>query len=157
MSTLEEKLTALAQARAAYEARKATLDAAKADWENANRDLLESVAQLKADMNAADEAVRDEALKAYGESLDTKPADGVTIKQYTVIRAEEPAVRAWAMTYMPALLVPDMKAFEQIRRAVLDHKALADVFPVIPGTVVIEPRVTVASNLSQYLSLAVTK
>lgn len=147
---LTAELAALAKARADYEAAKAVLDAQRAAWEAEHQAEIDRVATLKHELAAREESAREAALQRYGETLDTKPVDGVEIKLYDTVTVDPDAATAWARTHMPALLVLDMRAYEKVLREVRSSKLLSGLM-TMPGDVVKTPKATLARDLSMYL------
>lgn len=154
MSTvnLEAKRAALALARQQYEARRAELDAARAAFEADHAELIAEVDSLKEAETVADVDLRDEALKIYAADLDNKkPIEGVEVKLWDVMDFDRVEAETWARANMPALLVLDTAAYKKVLKEVKDSKILSDLIP-LPGTVRLEPKVSIARDLSAYLS-----
>lgn len=150
ITDLTAELAALAQARADYDAAKAALDAARAEWEAERQVEFDHVAALKRALETREEAAREAALRLYGETLETRPAEGVEIKLYDTVTVDPDAATAWARTHMPALLVLDMRAYEKVLREVHNSRLLSDLL-AMPGVVVKTPKATLARDLSLYL------
>jgi hypothetical protein len=147
---LTDALEQLAEYRGVYDRAKAQHDAALDAWKNANKDMIDRMEQAKADVAEVDEAVREFALEIYGETMETKPADGVEIKQVDTAIIEVSAATDWARANMPALLTLNNRAYEKVLREVQASKLLSGLMDM-PGVVRTEPKVYVARDLSAYL------
>lgn len=155
LETLAAKRATLAQARAAHDTKKATLDALRQQFEQQHADLIAEVDTLKEAESAADADLRDEVLKVYAADLDNKkPLPGLEIKLWDVMDFDKAEAEVWARQNMPALLVLDTSAYKKVLKEVAASKVLSSVI-IMPGVVRQEPKVSVARDLSAYLPAVV--
>lgn len=87
--------------------------------------------------------LRSKGLQAHlkGQTL----PQGLTTKNFTVVKTGDPTqVRQWCLDNFNAVLVVDAKAFESVAKMKLAN------IPANIATVEQEPRVQIASDLSQY-------
>jgi hypothetical protein len=148
---LDNEVQALATARQQYEERKATLDAARAAWEMANRNLLDSVAQLKEDMDTAETTLRERALAVYATTDNKKPHEAVEVKLWDTTTYDEQEALTWARLNMTGLLVLDTSAYDKLLREVRGNKNLTDVLGDMPGHVGGIAKPSVKRDLSAWL------
>lgn len=130
----------VARARAAAEAIAARVTEANEAFAAAHAALLAEHKVAKAEVEAAEAALRSAALTAHTVTDETK-FPGCEVKQYAVLDYAPDAALAWAKESGLALAL-DKKAFEKIASA-------TDIPCVTKRT---EPRVTIKSDLSAFLA-----
>lgn len=92
----------------------ATLKARKAEFEQANAELIASVAAAKQAQSTAEAALRSWGEAEFRATGSKKPAPGVGIRVSRKMVYEEAAAIEWAQGNAPALVLPmlDRKPFE---------------------------------------------
>jgi hypothetical protein len=148
---LTDLLSQLAQARIEAKAVEEKLAALKKAFEEQNAELIAEVNAKDLALQEIDHAVRENVMDMYGLNGEVKPAAGVEVKQMDKADFVPDAARAWAISNVAALLTLDTKAYDKLLREVRSNKTLTAVFGSMPGEVVKEPKVYVASDLSAYL------
>lgn len=129
----------LAAARDEYAARKAVVDAKRAEFEASIAEDVGALTEAKSWVDEATDEVKAVALAQY-EADGTRKFDGCEVKLFTKMDYPEDKAFAWAKESGLALAF-DKKAFEKI--------AAATPLPFV--TEVKEPRVTIASDLSAFV------
>ncbi len=133
---LQEQIKVVAEAR--NKAVEATISRVKAltDWQEANNKLYDSERDTKATCQEAEETLRELTLQAYAETGDKAPAEGVGIRERTVLAYENKIAFDWAKAHKMALKL-DVSAFEKI----------AKVDPPDFVKITTGPQATIATNL----------
>ena len=144
---MTDTLVRLAEARREMEAAKEQLAERQAFLEDAPiyhavvfardwlRESQEQIARLTTQL-------RLEALEVYEATGNKKPWPGVQIKMYTVVEFNEVEARNWCLEHADSFLKLDTTSF----------KKTAENLVGAPVTITREPRISIASDLSQYLS-----
>ena len=144
---LHQRVVALADLRRARDA-KATDLAEKRAWFDAEyAPLIGEFKQASAAVDAAEIALKAVAIDQYLVTKDKALSPGVTVKEFDVLQYDADAAFAWAKETKMALVPEslDKKAFEKIAKA----------SPGIAGShIVVEPRVTLATDLDKALASA---
>jgi hypothetical protein len=123
---LQEKLNATPEAKA--------VETALAE----RKALQEKVALLE-------DFIRKSALEQFVETKVKPTVAGITVKIFKILKYEKKAAESWAKEKMPELFKFDERGFEKYA------KAVADTIPVPCVTFEDDPRVEIASDLSEYL------
>ena len=144
--TLDETVRALAQERATCEELDKIVDACQK--------VLEATPAYQALHSAKEQALvhhkraldiegnlREWALAAYRANGNKTPLKGVTIKVFKRLIYDAAQAEAWCRQNAPTLFKWDVKGFEKA----------AEKLPGAPITIEDDPRVTLASDLSEYL------
>lgn len=144
---MEETLRALAEARHELSERQeeqavclAALQATP-EWVALDDAKVKTLDASNAVARHEDE-VRQKALASYGVNGNKAPAKGVAIKIYKRLVYDAKEAEAWCRQNAPTLFKWDAKGFEKA----------ADKLPGAPVTAEEDPRVTIATDLSEYLS-----
>lgn len=147
----EFELQLLAVARVQYDEAKARLDAARKAFDEQHAALIAEVEAKRSNQETQDRKVRELAGGHFANDGIAKPLEGIEIKM--VERAEFRGEEAskWAFENARALLSLDTKAYDKLLREVRSNKALTAVFGSMPGEVIKEAKVFIASDLSAYL------
>ena len=103
--------------------------------------LNELIAAAQQAEIAADEALRAAAVAQYEATQDKRPHPAVTVKVYTTLSYEEADALEYCQKHLPKALKLDRREFEKVARAAE---------PVFV-TFVVEPKATVATDLSAYV------
>jgi hypothetical protein len=101
------------------------------------REQEQHVTSLEGDVRCA-------AVESYLDTGDKAPAPGITIKTFSRLEYDQVAATNWCRGIMPGLLTLDTKRFERM--------ASQDMLPGAPVEIVKEPRATIATDLSSYLT-----
>ena len=147
--SLQVALRELATARAGQALVKQALKDAQTAFETAHAPLIASVSEYSATVSEAENVVRKLALVAYDADKTNKtPVAGVTIKVGSLREYDPTKVLAWAREHratFPALIV------ETLDEKVLKALITADAVPGVKTTE--EPKATIATDLSEYVTL----
>lgn len=147
----EHELELLALARSEYEEAKAKLDAARKAFDEQNAALIAEVETKRSNQETQDKIVRDLALGLFANDEIAKPIAGIEIKMVERTEFRYQDANMWAFENARALLALDTKAYDKLLREVRGNKTLTAVFGSMPGEVVKEAKVYIASDLSAYL------
>ena len=147
---LQDKVKELAALNKALEESKA--------WEQAKRErieqlpewhqlekILEEQKEIKDGIDQAKADIQIEALKAYQETGNKKPADGVGIRVYKKLKYDTEQAIEWCKANLPSGLKLDTRTFEK------HAKAVEDTLPLAFVEYYEDAGVTIASDLSDYL------
>ena len=116
MSELLEQIKAVAQARKIKEgATKAKVETF-VRWEEEHKDVIEAAEEAEETVKEAEALLRELTLQAYAETGDKAPAEGVGIRERTVLTYDGKVAFDWAKSHKMALQL-DKKAFEKIAKA----------------------------------------
>lgn len=148
---LTQKLTELAQARAAHAVAKADLDAKRAAWEAEHADEIAAVKGLADTLSAAEDVARDAAHRYFIMTGDTKPVAGVEIKMVGIPIYDAGEAERWVRQNMPRLLSFSAGVYDKFLREVKASKVLTGQFPDLPGDMVDEPKPYLGRDLAAYL------
>ncbi len=133
---LKEQIKVVAEARDTAVEATASRMKALTDWQEANKELYDSERDTKATCQEAEEALRELTLKAYAETGNKAPAEGVGIRERTVLTYDGKVAFDWAKAHKMALKL-DTSAFEKI----------AKVDPPDFVKITTEPQATIATQL----------
>jgi hypothetical protein len=109
-----------------------------------HRALEECQARAKAldeALYATTRAVREYTLEAFRATGDKNPHKAVSIRLYKQVKYEREAMQEWLYIHAPAYLVPDDGAIKKV----------ADTLHGAPLEITLDPRPTIAGDLSKYL------
>jgi hypothetical protein len=148
---LAAQVQALAAARKNYEERKAELETRRAAFEAEHATLIDQVATLKTALDTVEVTTRGAALDEYARTGERKPHEAVEIKLWDKADYDPAAALHWCRLFMPGLLVLDAKAYDKLLREVSASQTLADVIRDMPGTIIQEPKASLARDLTAYL------
>lgn len=116
MLELEKWIKMVAEARRIYgevcQIKKASYD----EWEKRNTPLIEEVKTAEIRVKEFEDTLRNLTLQAYAETGDKAPAEGVGIRERTVLTYDGKVAFDWAKAHKMALKL-DTKAFEKIVKA----------------------------------------
>lgn len=146
MNEIERSIRELARLRDAYAKESAYLDSCQAKLAATPEQQAVNAAiwqTLKTDQLITDDEkrLRGLVLGVYREDQNKRPLKGITIKIFKRIKYDAAQAEAWCRQNAPTLFKFDAKAFEKA----------AEKLPGAPVTVEDDPRVTLASDLSEYL------
>ncbi|KKM93462.1 hypothetical protein LCGC14_1208130 [marine sediment metagenome] len=127
--TLEEQIKEVATLRSIAKSNKDILQMEREDWEKENREQIELVANTKADVEEAEDELRNLTLQAYAETGNKHPAVGVNINITTTYKYNPADALKWAKEHNLALSL-DKPAFEKIAKA--DPPDFVTVDPNVP-------------------------
>ena len=136
LEQLKEQIKAVAIARkVSDEYRRFKLEAL-AKWEEDNKQTLDFVVASAHVVEGAEAKLRELTLQAYAETGDKAPAEGVGIRERTVLTYDGKVAFDWAKSHKMALQL-DKRAFEKIAKA----------DPPDFVKITTEPQATIATNL----------
>ena len=136
--TLEEQIRVVALCRSIAKSNSDILKNEREKWEEENKEQIELVANTKADVEEAEDELRDLTLKAYKETGNKAPAEGVGIREVTKLDYDPKVALDWATEYKMALKL-DTTAFGKIVKA----------SPLDFVKITTEPMATIATNLDE--------
>lgn len=144
-AALLTRVQELAALRNVAEQRKAALAAEREGFERQFADVIAAANEAAAAVATAERDVRALAEAEYKETQEKRPAPGIVVQERNSLVYDDDAAFAWAketgMALTPESL--DRKAFEKI--------AKATAIPFV--AVVVEPKITIATDLSAALSV----
>lgn len=141
---LAEQVRRVADARAEEQRVREYLDERRAAWEAANEDLINGLAERKAEREAAEASAKALGLAHFQMTGEKKPTPGLEVKERTTLTYADADALAWAKQTGIGL-VP-----ETFDRKALDKVAKATPLPFV--TITAEPQVQLASDLTAYRS-----
>jgi hypothetical protein len=114
---MKEQAQALAEARAAYGELADIYASQKREWEESVAELAGYVADAKAAMQAAEDALRGAGLAHYAANPGSKKLPfGLGVRVTQTLRYDEAKAFQWAQEHRIALAL-DKKAFERVAKA----------------------------------------
>ena len=116
MSELLEQIRVVVKARELAQGANEAKKLAMGEWETQHADLLNSVGLLGQQQGEAETRLRELTLQAYAETGNKAPAEGVGIRERTVLTYDGKVAFDWAKAHKMALQL-DKKAFEKIAKA----------------------------------------
>ena len=137
---LTDRVRQLHEARERYADAKAVLDAARHEFDTAYAQEIEAVREWAEELADVDANLRTEAVAAYLETGERKPAPGIEIKVFDALHYNPDDAYEWAKEHGLALKLDDA-AFKNIAKAQrLDFVDYVQ-----------EPKATVATDLGKVL------
>ena len=133
---LQEQIKIVAEARANSQKLAEDKRVAYNNWLADNDGLLKSVEEANALVSAEEATLRELTLRAYEETGNKTPADGVSVKIFKTLNYDPKEALDWAVKHTIALTL-DKKAFESTAKAT----------PLDFVTTIEEPRAQIASDL----------
>ncbi len=137
---LAQKLKVVAQARILAQQASEAKIAARVQWENEHRGLLDTAINTAKAVEEAEASLRALTIKAYLETGNKNPVPGVGIRERVVLQYDGKVAFDWAKAHKMALML-DTKAFEKIAKADPPDFVLT----------ITEPQATIATDLSNIL------
>jgi len=111
------------------------------EWNKANQELLDTLAQAGADVAVAEQELRDMTLLAFYQTGDKVPVKGVGIREMTKLEYDAGVAFNWALEHKMAVKL-DVSAFEKIAKASpMDFVKIRQ-----------EPIATIATDLSSVIN-----
>ena len=118
----------------------------RAEFDAANKDLLEDIERFGYALAEAEEELRDATLTAYRETGDKAPGPGVGIRVIVTLDYSPSWALNWAVEHkMTAMLTVDKKMFE----AVIEIGAVEDSSEMV--TIIPKATATIATDLAKAL------
>lgn len=145
MTELQSLVIALANARKAEAATEAAYNECWQRFQADNADLIQARTEAKSHVKALDAAVRDTALRTYGESGDSRPHGAVTIRLLKKLDFVPDAVREWAVTSRRTDLLT-------VDKAALETAVKRGEVPDVLAFFVSEPNVAISTKLDDYIN-----
>lgn len=110
------------------------------EWNRTNRELLDTLTQVGADVAVAEQELRDMTLRVFFQTGDKAPVKGVGIREITKLEYDADVAYDWALEHKMAVKL-DVSAFEKIAKA--SPPDFVEVYQ--------EPQATIATDLSSVL------
>lgn len=122
--------------------------AAQEQFERDHADLMMRRDYVKAAVKGTDAGLREQAVAYYTQNRDGGKTitNGVKIEEVTVAVYEPAALRAYALQFMPDLLVLNLKAVDELALALYAHKTLAAAFAPMPLKAEKQPRAEISAD-----------
>jgi hypothetical protein len=144
---LKEKVKCLAKTRSVQEEYKSEITELKAEMDASPlgkrlKQVYQYLEVAKEDVASAEVKVREAAMDAYQNTDNKKPHGAVQVKMHTTVVYEQDAAFDYARNHLPQALTFNRRKFE-LAAKVLDLDFV---------TVLKEPRVSIARDLSSYLN-----
>lgn len=114
---LINQISTVAKLRSILDSNKSILDELKADFELAHKEDIELVDYSKRMVEEAETKLRELTIKAYNETGNKQPADGVGIRVTTDLEYEEDKALQWGIEHHGMGLKLDKTLFEKIYKA----------------------------------------
>ncbi len=114
--SLEEQIKVVAKVRMKAQEAKDIVISSKKEWDSQNAFIIEQSFQSFTAMEEAENKLRELTLKAYAETGDKAPAEGVGIREVTKLAYDTAEAFSWATEHKMALKL-DTPAFEKIVKA----------------------------------------
>ena len=89
------------------------------EWEEKNHVLLTKSKLVKEHLEAAEAQLRRLTVKAYQETKNKKPAEGLGIRVSKGVKYNEATVKEWALRENPGFLILDKEGFEVYAKVLL--------------------------------------
>ncbi len=138
MAELLEQIKVVAEVRRETQKARDIVDAARTLFNNYNHIIIEEAATLKEELTTNEATLRELTLQAYAETGNKAPAEGVGIRELTVLTYDGKVALDWAKAHKMALKL-DTSAFEKISKA----------DPPDFVKITTEPQATIATNLEE--------
>jgi len=133
---LQEQIQVVAEVRCKAQTLREMVSELRTEWEKYNAQTLDNLTQAGADVAVEEQKLRELTLQAYAETGDKAPAEGVGIRERTVLTYDGKVAFDWAKSHKMALQL-DKRAFEKIAKA----------DPPDFVKITTEPQATIATNL----------
>lgn len=141
-AALRAQALAVHGARTILAGARATVKAARVQWELAHAAILQAVEQAQAELVTQEELLRAMTLAAYEATGSKRPGSGVGIREVRRVSYDPPKVVEWAIEHkLPRLLQPNPKEVEKAGEAL----------GIPTFTVALEVTATIAENLAAVL------
>lgn len=152
----------LARTRAQAADLAAALEMMDQEWKNKQAEVRGGVDYVtttmllnavKAEQEALEQEIRDNALVQYELNHDKHPVDGVTVKVFTdiLVSYDEGEARKWAWEHSPEMLILDAKALNELAKTVFPTGRLQSVLPFAEGYERSNPKAQIDKDLSKLL------
>lgn len=147
--TVIERLEAIAAQRRIVKETREEIEAARAEWQERNKDRIEAGAAATQALAEMESSLRADLAEAFtaDEFDDKHPYPGVEIRIMREVVYETEKARAWAIDNMRAALKLDQVAFEKFAKASPEAVAAVAIIEQVP-------RVTLATDLGGALRAA---
>ena len=136
MVELERQIKVVAKAREEARDSKDTINSIRSIWESDNKAILDDAILTATVASEAEQKLRELTLKAYAETGNKAPAEGVGIREVTKLNYDPKIAFDWAKSHKMALKL-DVPAFDKIAKA-----SQPDFVKITQ-----EPQATIAQNL----------
>ena len=113
---LQEQIQVVAEVRCKAQTLREMVSELRTEWEKYNAQTLDNLTQAGADVAVEEQKLRELTLQAYAETGDKAPAEGVGIRERTVLTYDGKVAFDWAKAHKMALQL-DKRAFEKIVKA----------------------------------------
>jgi len=113
---LQEQVRVVARARQRASELREDKAASMLEWEKQNKKLIDALNDATNYVAESENLLREMTLQAYAETGDKAPAEGVGIRERTILTYDGKVAFDWAKAHKMALKL-DTKAFEKIAKA----------------------------------------